>query len=167
MVLVLSDVVDRLRRRLKWAMGQITRLNGVRELQGTLEPEDEAIYRRCDRLVKRLKGAERRGRREAEGYDDVNLYGVLAAEGYLPGYGLEVGSILGSAEIPFWRTGAMDFTLPRPPSVALREYVPGNLIYANGNRFVARRFTEMRMNKDQKRPISKCPLNVKLLKRQV
>src|SRR5207344_3030382 len=59
---------------------------------------------------------------------------------YLPGYGLEVGSVLGTAEIPFWRTGAMEFTLPRPPSVALREYVPGNLIYANGNRFVARRF---------------------------
>jgi len=36
--------------------------------------------------------------------------------------------------------GAMDFTLSRPPSVALREYVPGNLIYANGNRFVARHF---------------------------
>ena len=34
----------------------------------------------------------------------------------------------------------MEFALPRPPSVALREYVPGNLIYANGNRFVARRF---------------------------
>ena len=30
----------------------------------------------------------------------------------------------------------MAFTLPRPSSVALREYVPGNLIYANGNRFV-------------------------------
>ncbi|HNX49044.1 MAG TPA: DUF1998 domain-containing protein, partial [Thermoanaerobaculaceae bacterium] len=38
------------------------------------------------------------------------------------------------------RLGAMEFVLPRPPSVALREYVPGNLIYANGNRFVARRF---------------------------
>ena len=35
--------------------------------------------------------------------------------------------------------GAMA-SLPRPPGVALREYVPGNLIYANGNRFVARRF---------------------------
>src|SRR5262249_6282670 len=79
-------------------------------------------------------------RRDAEGYDDVNTYGVLAAEGFLPGYGLEVGSVLGTAEIPFWRTGAMEFSLPRPPSVALREYVPGNLIYANGNRFVARRF---------------------------
>lgn len=34
----------------------------------------------------------------------------------------------------------MDFSLPRPPATALREYVPGNLIYANGHRFVARRF---------------------------
>ena len=44
------------------------------------------------------------------------------------------------AEIPFWRSRAMDFSLPRPPSTVLREYVPGNLIYANGHRFVARRF---------------------------
>ena len=121
-------------------MEQIRRLNAVREQQGTLEPEDDALFRRCDSLVKRLKGTARRARREAEGYDDVNTFGVLAAEGFLPGYGLEVGSVLGTAEIPFWRTGAMEFTLPRPPSVALREYVPGNLIYANGNRFVARRF---------------------------
>jgi hypothetical protein len=140
MVDQLDAVVARLRRRLEWAMDQIRRLNAQREKQGDLDPEDDALFRRCDRLVKRLKGTARRSRREAEGYDDVNTFGVLAAEGFLPGYGLEVGSILGSAEIPFWRTGAMDFTLPRPPAVALREYVPGNLIYANGNRFVARRF---------------------------
>ena len=140
MVAGLEHVLSRLNRRLRWAMEQIRRLNVVRERQGTLEPEDDALFRRCDALVKRLKGAARRARREAEGYDDVNTFGVLAAEGFLPGYGLEVGSVLGTAEIPFWRTGAMEFTLPRPPSVALREYVPGNLIYANGNRFVARRF---------------------------
>ena len=110
------------------------------EQQGSLEPEDEALFRRCDSAVRRLKGTARRHRREAEGYDDVNTFGVLAAEGFLPGYGLETGAVLGTAEIPFWRTGAMAFTLPRPSSVALREYVPGNLIYANGNRFVARRF---------------------------
>jgi hypothetical protein len=136
----LLDVLARLERRLLWALEQIRRLNGVRERQGDLEPEDEALFRRCDALVKRLKGTARRTRREAEGYDDVNTFGVLAAEGFLPGYGLEVGSILGTAEIPFWRTGAMAFVLPRPPGFALREYVPGNLIYANGNRFVARRF---------------------------
>lgn len=136
----LRAVLSRLRRRLVWAMDQIKRLNAVREQQGALDPEDDSLFKRCDRLVKRLKGTDRRSRREAEGYDDVNTFGMLAAEGFLPGYGLEVGSILGTAEIPFWRAGAMDFVLPRPPSMALREYVPGNLIYANGNRFVARRF---------------------------
>jgi hypothetical protein len=136
----LDEVIGHLRRRLRWALGQIRRLNAVREKQATLEPEDDALFRRCDALVKRLKGTAVRTRRDAEGYDDVNTFGVLAAEGFLPGYGLEVGSVLGIAEIPFWSSGAMEFTLPRAPSVALREYVPGNLIYANGNRFVARRF---------------------------
>jgi len=140
MVLALDAVLVRLVRRLRWAQDQIRRLNVVRERQGDLEPEDEALFRRCDALVKRLKGTARRARRDAEGYDDVNTFGVLAAEGFLPGYGLEVGSVLATAEIPFWRTGAVEFALPRPPSVALREYVPGNLIYANGNRFVARHF---------------------------
>lgn len=137
---MLDEVIGRLRRRLLWALEQIKRLNALREKQGDLEPEDEALFRRCDRLIKRLKGTAKPSRREAEGYDDVSTFSVLAAEGFLPGYGLEVGSVLGTAEIPFWRMGAMDFVLPRPSSVALREYVPGNLIYANGNRFVARRF---------------------------
>lgn len=136
----LEHVVARLRRRLAWAMSQMKRLNETREHDGALEPEDDALFRRCDRLVKRLKGMTRRGRSEAEGFDDVNTFGVLASEGFLPGYGLESGSVLATAEIPFWRAGAMDFVLPRPPAVALREYVPGNLIYANGNRFVARHF---------------------------
>ena len=136
----LESVVARLRRRLAWAMAQIKRLNATRERDGALEPEDDALFRRCDRLVKRLKGMTRRARSEAEGVDDVTTFGVLASEGFLPGYGLESGSVLATAEIPFWRAGAMDFVLPRPPAVALREYVPGNLIYANGNRFVARHF---------------------------
>lgn len=140
MVGELDGVIARLRRRLQWAMSQIKRLNSEREKRGDLEQEDEALFRRCGRLVQRLKGTAKRARREAEGYDDINTFGVLAAEGFLPGYGLETGSVLGTAEIPFWRLGAMDLALPRPPSVALREYVPGNLIYANGNKFVARRF---------------------------
>ena len=140
MVDELDAVIRRLRRRLTWAIAQIKRLNEIREKVGTLEPEDDAHFKRCDRMIKRLKGTDRRKRREAEGYGDVNTFGVLAAEGFLPGYGLETGSVLGTAEIPYWQTGAMEFALPRPPSVALREYVPGNLIYANSNRFVARRF---------------------------
>ncbi len=136
----LADVLNRLRRRLQWAHKEILRLNEVKRQYGTLDTEDEAHYRRCDRLIKKLKGLQPRHRRETEGMDDINTYGVLAAEGFLPGYGLDNGSIVGMAEVPFWQLGSMDFDLPRPPSTALREYVPGNLIYANGHRFVARRF---------------------------
>ena len=135
----LEIALSRLRRRLQWAMEQIRRLNDRRESEGTLAPDDEALFRRCDGLVKRIKGRGRR-RSQAEGHDDFNTFSMLAAEGFLPGYGLEVGSVVGWAEIPFWRTGAMAFSLPRSPATALREYVPGNLIYANGHRFVARRF---------------------------
>lgn len=135
----LEVVVKRLRRRLRWAMEQIKRLNAVREMLGTLDGESEALFRRCGRLVKRLKGKDA-GRSHAEGHDSSITFSVLAAEGFLPGYGLEAGYVIAWAEIPFWLDGAMDFVLPRPTATALREYVPGNLIYANGHRFVARRF---------------------------
>ena len=135
----LALVVARLRRRLRWAMDQIRRLNAVRERQGTLNGEDEALFRRCGRLVARLKGQDA-GRSHAEGHDSSITFSVLAAEGFLPGYGLESGYVVAWAEIPFWLDGAMDFVLPRAPATALREYVPGNLIYANGHRFAARRF---------------------------
>lgn len=136
----LAVVLHRLRKRLQWAHSEIRRLNDVRNQYGTLDSEDEAHYRRCDRLIKKLKGVRSRARRDAEGIDDINTYGVLAAEGFLPGYGLDSGSVVGMAEVPYWQLGSMDFDLPRPTSIALREYVPGNLIYANGHRFVARRF---------------------------
>ena len=135
----LEAVVKRLRRRLRWAMGQIKRLNLVRERRGTLDGEGEALFQRCRRLVERLKGKDA-GRRHAEGHDSSVTFSVLAAEGFLPGYGLEIGYVVAWAEIPFWMDGAKDFALPRTPATALREYVPGNLIYANGHRFVARRF---------------------------
>ena len=135
----LEAVVVRLRRRLRWAMDQIVRLNRERETRGSLAPEEDALFRRCDRFVKQIKATDRR-RGQAEGYDDFNTFSVLAAEGFLPGYGLEVGAVVGWADVPFWQATAMSFSLPRPPATALREYVPGNLIYANGHKFVARRF---------------------------
>ena len=83
-VVELERVVLRLRRRLSWALEQIRRLNQRRERQGTLDPADEALFRRCDNLVKRLKGTSRR-RSQAEGHDDFNTFNMLAAEGFLPG----------------------------------------------------------------------------------
>lgn len=136
----LRKVVKRLRRRLHWALAEMRRLDQVRVTHGTLPYEDDAHYRRCDQLVKRLKGLKKQSRRDSEGVDDINTYSVLSREGMLPGYGLDSGSVVGMAEIPYWQQGAMSFDLPRHASMALREYVPGNLIYANGHKFVARRF---------------------------
>ncbi len=136
----LEDAARSLRRRLEWARGQIERLHRLRREHGSLDPEEDALFRRCDRLVKRLKGVQPRIRRDAEGHQDANTFSVLATHGFLPGYGLETGAVQAMAEIPVWHSSALSFHLPRPVGIALREYVPGNLIYANGHRFLARRF---------------------------
>ncbi|WP_448600521.1 DEAD/DEAH box helicase [Thermoleptolyngbya sp.] len=136
----LAEVIERIWRRLQWALGRMRQLDERRRTKGTLDPDEDALYARCDRLVKKYKGIQSRRRRETEGYDDNNTYGVLAAEGFLPGYGLDTGSVVGTAQVPRNTTWLADFDLPRPAGVALREYVPGNLIYANGHRFIPRIF---------------------------
>lgn len=142
-------VLKRLRKRITWAFNEVRRLNQIRDQYGTLDNEDDAHFRRCDYLIKKLKNVTSRSRREAEGVDDINTYGVLSVEGFLPGYGMDTGTVVGMAEVPYWLLGSMDFSLPRPSSIALREYVPGNLIYANGHRFVARRF-QLDINEEQR-----------------
>ena len=136
----LAEVVARLTRRLNWALDQMRRLDEVRIRKGTLDPDEDALRARCDRLVKKLKGIETRRRREAEGFDDTNTYAVLASEGFLPGYGLDIGSVVGFHQAPRYGTDLRDWELRRALALALREYVPGNLIYANGHRFYPRFF---------------------------
>ena len=134
----LGAVIERLERRLTWALRQLARLDEVRQRKGTLDPAEDAMRSRCDRLVKRLKGVQRRRRGEAEGYDDTLTYSVLAAEGFLPGYGLDTGSVLAYHQSPRYASHLRDFQLRRGLSMALREYSPGNFIYANGHRFYPR-----------------------------
>ena len=136
----LERVIRTVRRRLEWCQEQMERLDKERRLRGTLDADEDALYRRCDRMVKRLKGVGSKTKAEAEGYDDRYTYGVLAAEGFLPGYGLETGSVLATAIVPPSVGPTGDFPLPRAAAVALREYIPGNLVYANGGRFVPRQY---------------------------
>jgi len=131
----LYRVIERLAKRLRWAHDQMTRLEQARQQKGTLDADEDALHRRCDRLIKKLKGVQKRRAREAEGYDDTNTYAVLAAEGFLPGYGLETGHVVGSHITPRSEAGIDDWELRRSLSLAIREYIPGNLIYANGHRF--------------------------------
>jgi hypothetical protein len=136
----LDDAVGRVHTRLHYAHGQMTRLEAERQKKGDLEPDEHALYQRCRNLVQRLKGTARPDRSQPQGYDDAFTYGMLAAEGFLPGYGLETGSVLGIALAPRHLVRAQDLYLPRPVAVAVREYVPGNLVYANGNKFTPRFF---------------------------
>jgi hypothetical protein len=134
----LARVVARIRSRLTWCLRVIEDLNREQSRKGALDPDQEALRGRCERLVRRLKGVEKKSRRETEGYDDRITYGALAMEGFFPGYGLETGYIRGAALVPRPLAGGGDFVLTRPPEAALREFVPGNLIYANGGEFSAR-----------------------------
>ncbi len=136
----LAEVLVRLKRRLDWALEQMRRLEDARRRRGTLDADEDALMARCDRLVKRLKGIERKRRREAEGFDDTNTYAVLAAEGFLPGYGLDTGGVVALHQAPRYGSDLRDWEVRRPLALALREYVPGNLIYANGHRFFPRFF---------------------------
>ena len=137
----LDEVLRRFKRRLDWARGELSRLAREEAQKGVLDPEDQAHRRRCQRVIERLKGQALRSRAQAQGgSDDSDTMGALAREGFLPGYGLESGSIIGTAEPPRMTYGLAEFDLPRAPTIALREYVPGNAIYANGFRFVPRRF---------------------------
>jgi hypothetical protein len=78
----LQAVIGRLFQRLQWALGQLERLRKVAEAKGAMDPDEEALRSRCERLVKKLKGEARRRANQAEGVDETNTYGVLAAEGF-------------------------------------------------------------------------------------
>ena len=138
----LEGAIGRLRRRLRWALSQMAALDEQRRRVGALDDEQRSFFNRCERLIRRMKATQlrREEQRRTDAADDVITYSVLAAEGFLPGYGLDTGTVLGMAEVPPWVRRLEDFSLPRPAGTALREYVPGNRIYANGQQFVPRRY---------------------------
>jgi ATP-dependent helicase YprA (DUF1998 family) len=137
----LRQILMRIHRRLRWHQEQIQSVNRRSEEFGGAPSEEEAAHRRrCERFVARLKGDSHRGWSDAEGQDETYTWSVLAAEGLLPGYGLESGSVRATAEVKTLTGAEAELVLTRAKAVALREYVPGNMIYANGQKYVARRF---------------------------
>ena len=66
---------------------------------------------------------------------------VLGNEGFLPGYGVYEGGVTASARRGFARqSGPRAFDLSRNNVVALREFVPGNRLYANRGTFYVARY---------------------------
>jgi hypothetical protein len=136
----LQDIINRIWDRLQWHLTQLDRLRDEEQKKGALSDEETAFRERCRRYINKIKGNGGWSKGAAEGFDDTNIYAVLAAEGWLPGYGLDTGSVIGSAIKSIASMSRDDFDLPRPSAMAVREYVPGNLIYANGERYTPRLF---------------------------
>jgi len=122
----LQTVVDRLFERLQWARKTRETINQQEKLR-PLSSSDERLRKRCGDFIRSLQ------EKSASSYTLT----VLATNGYLPGYGTYSGSVSGRAERFKTTTGQsiFDFELNRPESMAIREFVPGNLIYANSGRF--------------------------------
>lgn len=121
----LQEVIDRLHGRLLWAVRVQEKLLAAQQ-RGLLEPDEDRMLARCKRYLQQL--AKR----------DISTYTltVLATEGFLPGYGTyETGMKAFASRAPAVGERRRDFDLSRTPSMALREFVPGNMIYANGGRF--------------------------------
>jgi len=126
---VLDEVVARLHRRLTWARTTRSELHRKKDA-GLIEREEEQLLRRCDEFVNSIVKRDR----------STYTLTVLAVEGFLPGYGIYDSGVTASARRGFARqVGPRAFDLSRSPVVALREFVPGNRLYANrGSFYVAR-----------------------------
>ena len=124
----LQEVIDRLHGRLMWAVKVQERLLEA-QLRGLLEPDEDRMLARCKRYLQQLA------------HKDMSTYTltVLAIEGFLPGYGTYETGIKAFASRantgPSLDARKRDFELARAPSMALREFVPGNMLYANSGRF--------------------------------
>ncbi|MBA3822748.1 MAG: DEAD/DEAH box helicase [Ktedonobacterales bacterium] len=127
MPLRLQEVYATLFARLTWAQHTLARLN-AQQSQGRLAPEEERVQRRCRSFIEHLATQDR----------STYTLTVFAQEGLLPGYGTyEQGIVAYAGRNIAAQPGRerRDFALTRAPAMAVREYVPGNLIYANSSRF--------------------------------
>jgi hypothetical protein len=126
----LDVVLKRLHRRLRWALYTRSELHRKKD-ERLIEREDEQLLRRCDEYIHRIM------RRDRSTY----TLAVLGAEGFLPGYGVYEGGVTAAARRGFARhPGPRTFDLSRSNIVALREFVPGNRLYANRGTFYVSRY---------------------------
>jgi len=126
----LATVLSRLHRRLSWARSTRSELHRKKDA-GLIEKEEEQLLRRCDEFINSIVRCDRAT------YTLI----VLAVEGFLPGYGVYEGGVTASARRGFARhSGPRAFDLSRSNVVGLREFVPGNRLYANRGTFYVSRY---------------------------
>lgn len=112
--------------RLMWALRTQWRLQDANRDKAVLDDFDKKLLRTCDDYVRSLL------RRDLDHY----TLSVLGREGFLPGYAVNTGSVTGFAQKGFSRSYERQvFEINRPGTIAVREFVPGNLLYANGGKY--------------------------------
>ncbi len=121
----LQAVVARLHRRMTWAVNTQNRLLAAQQT-GPLDRTEEMVLRRCRAFLSGLLEEDERN----------YTLRMLSVEGFLPGYGMYEQGVWAFAH----RMRAVgrvpaQFELTRADTLAVREFVPGNLIYANSGRF--------------------------------
>ena len=126
----LTVVLTRLHNRLTWARNTRKELHRKKD-DGIIEREEEQLLWRCDDYIKSIV------KRDAATY----TLSVLGVEGFFPGYGVNDGGVMASARRGFAKSvGKRAFDLNRGNVVALREFVPGNRLYANNGSFYVSRY---------------------------
>jgi ATP-dependent helicase YprA (DUF1998 family) len=126
----LDAVIKRLHRRLTWARTTRSDLHKKKDA-GLIEREEEQLLRRCDEFINSVVKCDR----------PTYTLTVLGNEGFLPGYGVYEGGVTASARRGFGqKSGPRAFDLSRNNVVALREFVPGNRLYANRGTFYVSRY---------------------------
>jgi ATP-dependent helicase YprA (DUF1998 family)/SOS-response transcriptional repressor LexA len=123
----LRVVVNRIHQRFRWTKATADELNTAKGKR-PLERDEEQQLRRSEAALRKMLSQDL----------DTYTLSVLANEGFLPGYGTYEAGVTAFVERSQGRTGA--FTLGRPSALAIREFVPGNMIYANRGRFRAVRY---------------------------
>lgn len=122
----LSEQVRLIHQRLIWAILTRNKLSQKEQAVATLDEMEQRLLQRCRVYINELLQPS---------LDNYTL-NVLARGGYLPGYAMNQGAVSGFASNAFtssWRR--MTFEINRPYTLALREFIPGNLIYANGGKY--------------------------------
>ncbi len=126
----LTIVLTRLHNRLTWARNTRKELHRKKD-DGIIEREEEQLLWRCDDYIRSIV------KRDAATY----TLSVLGVEGFFPGYGVNDGGVMASARRGFAKNvGKRAFDLHRGNVVALREFVPGNRLYANNGSFYVSRY---------------------------
>ena len=97
--------------------------------KGRLCEEERKLLNHLDRYIEQLET-----RRDLETY----TLNVLAARGFLPGYGFDEAGIVADFNSNIARIPS--FKLSRLKSKAIKEFVPGNMLYANGAKFSVIRY---------------------------